>query len=443
MIEKASTSGQQYGLIVHDDDKVSRFLARYLNLIINYHYGLPIRTAPDLSHGQSDIGRGMRCAFVIQGREIENRTTIQAFSQQGQTPLFLVFPASLITQHQKLCGGFDKVFLCSWEEAFAETNSLQKTVETSLANDGVPSLFSEVHKVPHEVLQPKLKSWLQNLDTLPTLPEIVLRIMAMTNDPATTIEDLEGLLLSDAAIVHKLLQVVNSPAFAGSGRKSEWELKDAIVRLGLKKVSAIAQQIKLINSFTRPAESGFDLRRYWEHSIGCALVADKLYSRKLLKLSERIEFNEYWIATLLHDAGKLVLGFFFWDWFDRVVRRMQWTLLPFRKTEAQMGDGANHEQIGQLLLLAAGMGPEVALSVGNHHTVGKSPSDLTCLLHMANMANNLCRDLGLGYFADERGVYSQSVLRKLELEKEDLQTLKDELGTEVVDEIKELVNQCV
>ena len=210
--------------------------------------------------------------------------------------------------------------------------------------------------------------------------------------------------------------------------------------MGLKKVGAIAQQIKLINSFTKPAESEFDLRRYWEHSVGCALIADKLYSKKLIKLTDRIEFNEYWIAALLHDAGKLVLGFFFWDWFDRVVRRMEWTMNPsFRKTEAQMGDGANHEQIGQLLLLAAGIDPDVAASVGNHHSVGRSPSDLICLLHMAN---NLCRDLGLGYFAEERGIYSRAVLRRLQLEKEDLEGLREDLGAEVVGEIVELVGQC-
>ena len=119
---------------------------------------------------------------------------------------------------------------------------------------------------------------------------------------------------------------------------------------------------------------------------------------------------------------------------------MQWTVKPFHKTEAQMGNSANHEYIGQLLVLASGMAPKLAASVGHHHTVGKSPPELVCLLHMAN---NLCRDLGLGYFADERGVYSPSVLRKLGFQAEDLHELKDALGDEVVGEIKELVGQCI
>ena len=58
----------------------------------------------------------------------------------------------------------------------------------------------------------------------------------------------------------------------------------------------------------------------------------KLYTRKLLPLKGKIEFSDNWIAALLHDAGKLVLGLFFWDWFDQAVRRMQWTVKPFHKT---------------------------------------------------------------------------------------------------------------
>ena len=104
-----------------------------------------------------------------------------------------------------------------------------------------------------------------------------------------------------------------------------------------------------------------------------------------------------------------------------------------------MGDGANHEQIGQLLLVT-GLGPDVAAAVGNHHTVGRSPSDLVCLLHMAN---NLCRDLGLGYFPEERSIYSKAVLHRLGMEKKVLEPLLNSLGDEAVGEIVELIAQCM
>ncbi len=56
--------------------------------------------------------------------------------------------------------------------------------------------------------------------------------MSMVEDPEPTVEDLEEVLSAEPAIVHKLLQVANSPLFAGSGHQGGWTLHDAIVRLG-------------------------------------------------------------------------------------------------------------------------------------------------------------------------------------------------------------------
>ena len=234
--------GQHYGLIVHQDEKVPRFLAKYVNLILNYHYGLPIRLAQSLDRGMLELGRGLRCAFVVQDRHIETRSAIQALSQQDHTPLFLMFPATQREHHESLCRGMANVYFCAWEDVFGRNgSSLQQTIEGRFAEDGIGNLFQELDQLSHQAAQVRLQTWLKSLDTLPTLPEIVLRIMALVNDPETTMEDLEGLLISDAAIVHKLLQAVSTPAFSGAFRQGEFSLKEAIVRLGLKKVGAIAQ----------------------------------------------------------------------------------------------------------------------------------------------------------------------------------------------------------
>ena len=72
----------------------------------------------------------------------------------------------------------------------------------------------------------------------------------------------------------------------------------------------------LMTSLVKPDNNLFDIRRFWEHSVGCAIIADRLYREKLVDFRTKVEFNDYWIGALLHDAGKLVLGFFFWDHFQ-------------------------------------------------------------------------------------------------------------------------------
>jgi HD-like signal output (HDOD) protein len=158
-----------------------------------------------------------------------------------------------------------------------------------------------------------------------------------------------------------------------------------------------------------------------------------------VKIDGVLEFNEYWIGALLHDVGKLVLGFFFWDWVNRVQALRKDRNYSFRQAEAELGDVADHERVGRLLLLNADMGQEIVAAVGTHHDPGENPDNLICLVHLAN---NLANDLGLGCMPGEEGRYDPRVLARLKISETQLEDLKDTLATEVVTEIKTVVEQC-
>ena len=382
----------------------------------------------------------IRCTFLIQNQEVTDKAVLADLGKVGLGPLFLIVPQVRIDRQRTICGDQENVYYCAWETAFAHTDSaLQEVAREGLDKHGIGDLLRDIDRIPYPVVQQQVEKRLRSINTLPTLPEIVMRIMRMVNDPKTTSEEMEKVLLTDPSIIMKLLQVVRSPVFAGTVQRGSFSLKEIIVRLGLKKVGAIAQQIKLINSLVRPEESGFDMRRFWEHSVGTAIIADKLYNERLLPLKGEVGFTQYWVGSLLHDVGKLVLGFFFWEWFSRVLDRVESIGTNFRRAEASLGDSANHERLGQLMLLNSNMGPELAGAVGSHHTVGDEPDDLRCLIHISN---NLCKDLGLGYLDGERGQYSKEVLDTLGLEQNNIGLIRASLADELVGEIKQIVEQC-
>ena len=434
---------QNCGLIIQQDGKPQQVLAKFLSLLLNYQFGFSIQVIQDVWDAATQVAlrKNIRCIFAIQTGTLGGGERLAALNRQGEVPLFIILPRQILDRQRRAGAGRRNVFYCAWETAFAPTDaSLQQVVQTAMGESGVGNLFDDLNNIPYDDLQQRVEQRLRNLNTLPTLPEIVMRIMRLVNDPHTTTDQLEQLLVRDPAIVMKLVQVVKSPIFMAVGRKSDWELADIVVRLGLKKVGAIAQQIKMINSLVKPEESGFDLRRFWEHSVACAIIADKLCERKLVRLKKRVEFNSYWIAALLHDIGKLVLGFFFWDWFERVVAQMESAQYQFRKVEAELGDMANHERVGQLLVINADMGEVLATTVGMHHTIGEKPEPLLCLI---NLADNLCKDIGLGYLAEERGDYDERVSAELGIRKRDIPRIREELAKEVPNEVRDMVNQCM
>ena len=444
MIAQDIANSEERGLIVRQPGKPQQVLARFLNMILNYQYGFAALTVPEMERAvqvvqKSDPGFG--CVFVVQSQESRDPAAIAQLSRDGQVPVFMILPEARLAVQRQACMGLNNIFFCAWQKAFSQTeDSLHDVVREALDANSVGDLLRDIERIPYPVLQQQVERRLKNINTLPTLPEIVMRIMWMVNDPKTTTEELEEVLSTDPSIVMKLMQVVRSPVFAGTVQRDNWTLSDIIVRLGLKKVGAIAQQIKLVNSLVRPEQSDFDLRRFWEHSVGCAIIADKLYANKMLSLDRRIEFNDYWVGALLHDAGKLVLGFFFWDWFSRLVDQMPKTEGSFRRAEQRLGDSANHERLGQLLLMNANVGKELAEAVGQHHNPGSTPGELACLLHLAN---NLCKDLGLGCLPTEKGRYNKSVLRTLKMSPKDVKDLRKRLAEDTVEEVRSAVEQCL
>ncbi len=439
---------QSYGLIVLQPGKVQQVLFKYILMNLNYRYGMSIVMAESVNEAAGLLRNNsnqIRCLFIIQKEKIQNKLFVYALSLQGKRPLFFLCPLAMHSLQSKVCDGMKNIILCPWERAFKKGENFLGNLITQYVKEGsLDELLEDAENVPYEQLQAKVEQRLKSLQTLPAIPEIVLRIMRMVNDPNCNVESLEKLLLNDPSIVQKLLQVVSSPIFSGAAKTGKWTLKEAIVRMGLKKAGAIAQQVKLMNTFIKPEDSMFDLRRFWEHSIGCAMISEKICTEKLIPLEEEIQFDTYWISSILHDIGKMILGLFFWEHFENVVARMaggeEEGLLSFRQAEDQLGDQAHHEHVGQLLLMKSNVRLELVEAASSHHTLDANSSELTCLLYLVN---NLSKDLGLGYLPDEKGMYPEPLLEMLRISEEDIDNLREKLKEEVVPHIKDVVELCL
>lgn len=418
-------------------------LAKFASLLLNYQFGLSVQVSPHLGKAAAAVTlqRQVRCVFVIQDQPILDEPMVRALTRSGTVPLFIAVPARAVPAQRQACQGVAQVHLCPWETAFtAAESSLPQVVAAALSQLGFGGLLQDLGKVPYAEVRQRAERRLRSINTLPTLPEVVLRLMRLINDPNTSAAQVEDLLCRDPAIVMKLMQVVRSPVFAPTVRTSGMNLTEIITRLGMRKVAAIAQQIKVINGLVRPAGSGFDLRRFWTHSVATATVADRLCERRLVSFGGSVSFTEYWIAALLHDVGKLVLGFFFWDWFARVMDYAPLCDHQFREAEAYLGDVVDHERIGCLLALNADLGETLANTIAMHHTVGDSPGPLLCLVHLAD---NLSKDLGLGYSEAATGHYEPAVLDACGLSADRLEAVRRNVGQNLAESVGTLVDDCV
>ena len=140
--------------------------------------------------------------------------------------------------------------------------------------------------------------------TLPTLPEVVMRITSMVDDPKVRISDVGAVISQDPAITAKVLRIANS-AFYGLGSVVISPEQAATV-IGGRSLRNIALQASVIGRYEHLSRKfEFDLNEMWLHSVLTAQLCQELARRVPVKSGMGPE--EFYTCGLLHDVGKAVL----------------------------------------------------------------------------------------------------------------------------------------
>ncbi len=151
-------------------------------------------------------------------------------------------------------------------------------------------------------MNPSIESRLRHCETLPSLPAVAVRVIALANDPTTQIGQIADAVALDPGLAVKILKVANSPVFA-SRRRAE-NIRQAISLLGTHGAISIALSFSLVGSLSRHADkSGADAARYLRRSVLAAIAARQL--GESLRL-ERLD--DLFLAALLQDIGILALN---------------------------------------------------------------------------------------------------------------------------------------
>ena len=135
--------------------------------------------------------------------------------------------------------------------------------------------------------------------TLPTLPEVAMRIGHASQDENVTASRLAAEIARDPAIAVRLLRVSNSSALSG-GRKID-NLQQAVTRLGIGLVRSLVTGLALEQVFvSRSPMLKARLRRTWTQSLEVAALSQVLASHCTMLRPELAM-----LAGLAHEIGAL------------------------------------------------------------------------------------------------------------------------------------------
>lgn len=135
--------------------------------------------------------------------------------------------------------------------------------------------------------------------TLPTLPEVALKVRDAVEKEMSSANEIASIIASDAALSARLLQVANSPLYRG--RVTIDNLQMAVARLGVRLVrslvvSLIMQQIFQATNDLLDAK----FHKIWEESVQIAA-----FSRVLSNNLSHLDREQAMLAGLIHNIGAL------------------------------------------------------------------------------------------------------------------------------------------
>ena len=152
---------------------------------------------------------------------------------------------------------------------------------------------------------------LEHLDRIPTLLAALRLLLSYLDRPMDELDmnRVSEMISSDESLASQCLHMANSPLF---GR---WKAVDsvpaAVAALGLRRMREIALSCCVFR-FPSRLQGGLDPVKFWEHSLGCALVARRfarifwsghahLFALVLLRILDviRIPLIVVWLPTIV------------------------------------------------------------------------------------------------------------------------------------------------
>jgi HD-like signal output (HDOD) protein len=242
-----------------------------------------------------------------------------------------------------------------------------------------------------------LEQLVHDVDRLPPLPQVVLQVSQLLEDPHIRAEDLAEAIRMDADLTAQLLRLSNS-AYYGL-RREITSIKEAVAILGLKTLKSMIYTILSHQVLDTPVE-GYLLDR---GALWLNALAGAEFARHLAQHYQYPEPDTAFTAAILRDLGKVVLS----DYVGPAYR----TLELYSKDEKQGFNeaeqsllGFSHTQVGEQLARKWNFPQKLTLAIGYHHTPSALPLDTTeadrLLVTVIHMADSFTMMLGIGVGSD-------------------------------------------
>ncbi len=271
--------------------------------------------------------------------------------------------------------------------------------------------------------RPTLDQLARKIDDISTLPQVALKVMEVAGDPESGAADLKEVMEGDAALSARVLRCVNSSAYAVRMRITN--LQQAIAYLGLKQIRNLAITASVSKLFKKDEQIGdYSRNRLWRH-----LVSVGICSRMIAMRRKMPAFEDAFLAGLLHDVGIILIDQHAHQGFCRVIGSLSpdKTLVEVERSVL----GFDHTALGERVATSWGFPELLRRAIRWHHNAASYRGEEANVICCVEAANLICTLKEVSSVGMKLVRFSAPVLSRLELTREDIVVLAEDLDREL------------
>ncbi len=226
---------------------------------------------------------------------------------------------------------------------------------------------------------------------MPSLSTTVGKVMEICSRTDASPNELNKVISLDPVLTGQVLKLINSAYYSLMNKVTS--LTRAITMLGMNTVKNMALSTAIIRSVSGAKKSrALPTKKFWAHSIGTGVCAKLLAKANGVPV---MECEEYFVAGLLHDLGKIPFG----DEYIEVLGKVTGEQLPLITVEREML-GVDHQEVGKMIAEKWKLNEAMTCAISYHHNVEDAPEEYQVRVAYVGLANMYANILDLGYAGD-------------------------------------------
>ncbi len=251
---------------------------------------------------------------------------------------------------------------------------------------------------------------------IPTLPVALQKTMALMDGPRTNLVKVGEAISQDQSLSARVLKMVNSPIYGFPSRIAS--IHNALVLLGVNTVHGILISAVVFDIVTK------HMAGLWDHSLSCSTACKVIAKSLRLK-----DFEEYMLAGLLHDFGKVIIAIQLPEAHKDITALIKSEdILSIEAEQLMLGFG--HPRVNKWVAGHWNLPAGIVAAMAYHHNpmAAENYKTLASVVHLGDFFTRLFE---IGSSGDDNvSELDPHALKHLGLDQNDLRELVDLIGFE-------------